>query len=163
MRFIYVIFLCEHRTYFSIYRMSRGMPKIKAAGALVYSILPCAILVAPHCTRTFITLALWRPIVRYASHMNLMWNFLFSFLSHFFFVVVACAEQCRETVTIFRGFTIVHYVIFLLPYEWMCDKRASSFAPHINYILTTNSIKIVRWLGCVMEDGGLLALLTCNI
>lgn len=42
---LYVLFLYEHRAYFSIYRVSPGMPMIKAAGALVYPILPCAILV----------------------------------------------------------------------------------------------------------------------
>lgn len=43
---LYVLFLYEQRAYFSIYRVSPGMPKIKAAGAVVHSILPCAILVA---------------------------------------------------------------------------------------------------------------------
>lgn len=45
-------------------------------------------------------------------------KFLFSFLSHNFFRSgVRRTAPRRATVTIFRGFTIVHYNIFLLPYE----------------------------------------------
>lgn len=77
-----------------------------------------------------ITLALW-PFVQSllplpfshitphrSTHINLCGNFYF-----YFYWILSLGRplrmsRTRARVTIFRGFTIVHYNIFLLPYEW---------------------------------------------
>lgn len=92
----YVLFSLHTHTYIFRFIVSHGMPKIKAAGALVYSNLFfilsskysfCSI----HYTAT-LALALWRfvhsqhTLVRSIS--KFMWKFLFLFLLYFF--LVAC-------------------------------------------------------------------------